>query len=45
MTFVRTRGLSHRISGGHRTLEFDFPGHFRIGYGARSRHLLLLYTE
>lgn len=44
MTFVRKRGLSHRIAGGHRTLGFDFPGHFRIGYGTRSRLLLLLDT-
>lgn len=41
MTFVRRRDLSRRVAGDHRNLQ---TGHFRIGYGARSRHLLLLYT-
>lgn len=44
MTFVRRRGFSRRIRDGRpRGLNFDFPGHFRVGYGARSRHSLLLY--
>lgn len=46
MTFVRRRCLSRGLAGGESTESLDsiFPGHFRIGYGARSIHLLLLYT-
>lgn len=45
MTFVRRPMplLSKRGRRGHRDLEPDFSSHFRSGYGARSRHLLLLY--
>lgn len=44
MTFVRSWVLfpSNGRNGGHRSTEFDFPGHFRIGYCARNRLLLLI---